>query len=202
VASSSGEFISRWQKSSASERANYALFLSELCDFLDLPRPEPSQADENTNTYVIDKAVVYQNLDGSTTTNFIDLYRRSCFVLEAKQGSNPEPESPAALAPSRAPRRVKKGTAVRGTPGWDKAMLAARGQAERYAKALPASEGWPPFLIVVDVGHSIELYADFSLTGKAYLPFPDPRTFAYLSNSFRRKHSVHAFGPSGSILVH
>jgi hypothetical protein len=27
------------------------------------------------------------------------------------------------------------------------------------------------------VGHSIELYADFSLTGKAYLPFPDPRTF-------------------------
>jgi len=39
------------------------------------------------------------------------------------------------------------------------------------------SEGWPPFLVVVDVGHSIELYADFSLTGKAYLPFPDPRTF-------------------------
>jgi len=59
-------------------------------------------------------------------------------------------------------------------------MLAARGQAERYAKALPASEGWPPFLIVVDVGHSVELYADFSLTGKAYLPFPDPRSFRIL----------------------
>ena len=59
-------------------------------------------------------------------------------------------------------------------------MLAARGQAERYAKALPVSEGWPPFLVVVDVGHSIELYADFSLTGKAYLPFPDPRTFRIL----------------------
>jgi hypothetical protein len=42
-------------------------------------------------------------------------------------------------------------------------MLAARTQAERYAKALPASEGWPPF----DVGYSIELFADFSLTGKA-----------------------------------
>lgn len=59
-------------------------------------------------------------------------------------------------------------------------MLAARAQAERYAKALPTAEGWPPFLIVVDVGHSIELYADFSLTGKAYLPFPDPRTFRIL----------------------
>ena len=174
------EFVSRWQHSSASERANYALFLSELCDYLDIPRPEPSQSDESVNTYVIDKAVVFQNLDGSSTINYIDLYKRRCFVLEAKQGSNPQPDSAAPLAPSRTPRRTKRGTAIRGTHGWDEAMLAARGQAERYAKALPASEGWPPFLIVVDVGHSIELYADFSLTGKAYLPFPDPRTFRIL----------------------
>jgi SAM-dependent methyltransferase len=176
-------FIHRWQQSSASERANYALFLSELCDFLDLPRPEPSQADEDANTYVIDKAVFFQELDCSTTTNYIDLYKRNCFVLEAKQGSNPQPEqpdSPFALTPPQAPRRLKRGTAVRGTHGWDTAMLAARGQAERYAKALPASEGWPPFLIVADVGHSIELFADFSLTGKAYLPFPGPRNFRIL----------------------
>lgn len=174
------KFIGRWERSSASERANYALFLSELCDHLDLPRPEPSQADERANIYVIDKAVVFQNLDGTTTTNFIDLYKRHCFVLEAKQGSNPQSDTAITLASLRTPRRIKRGTAVRGTHGWDEAMLAARGQAERYAKALPTSEGWPPFLIVVDVGHSIELYADFSLTGKAYLPFPDPRTFRIL----------------------
>ncbi|MGA3370312.1 MAG: type IIL restriction-modification enzyme MmeI [Terracidiphilus sp.] len=176
-------FIHRWRQSSASERANYAPFLSELCDFLDLPRPDPSQADEDANTYVIDKAVVFQNLDGSSTTNFIDFHKRNCFVLEAKQGSNPQPEQnglPFALVPPQAPRRKKRGTAVRGTHGWDAAMLGARGQAERYAKALPASEGWPPFLIVVDVGHSIELFADFSLTGKAYLPFPGPRNFRIL----------------------
>ncbi|MCU1249282.1 MAG: hypothetical protein JWQ49_2311 [Edaphobacter sp.] len=178
--SNAEQFVKRWQQSSASERANYALFLSELCDFLDIPRPDPSQADDFANTYVIDKAVVFQNLDGSTTTNFIDLYKRHCFVLEAKQGSNPQPESAATLASLCTPRRMKRGTAVRGTHGWDEAMLAARGQAERYAKALPASEGWPPFLIVVDVGHSIELYADFSLTDKAYLPFPDPRSFRIL----------------------
>lgn len=53
-------------------------------------------------------------------------------------------------------------------------------QAEQYAKALPVSESWPPFLVTVDVGHSIELYADFSLTGKAYLPFPDPRSYSIL----------------------
>jgi len=84
-----GHFIARWQQSSAAERANYAIFLSELCDYLDLPRPEPSQADERANSYVIDKAVYLQNLDGSTTPNYIDLYKRACFVLEAKQGSNP-----------------------------------------------------------------------------------------------------------------
>jgi hypothetical protein len=170
-------FIHRWQRSEASERANYALFLSELCDYLELPRPEPSQADERLNTYVIDKAVVYQELDGSSTTNFIDLYKRDCFVLEAKQGSNPIQVSLFELAPPEPKQRLKRGTAVRGTHGWDAAMVAAKGQAERYAKALPASEGWPPFLIVLDVGHSIELFADFSLTGKAYLPFPDPRNF-------------------------
>ena len=51
-------------------------------------------------------------------------------------------------------------------------MLRARNQAEQYAKALPVSDGWPPFLVVVDVGYSIELFADFSGTGKAYVPFP------------------------------
>jgi SAM-dependent methyltransferase len=167
-------FIARWKGSSSSERANYALFLSELCDLIEVARPEPSTSDEDLNTYVIDKAVVFKELDGSSTTNFIDLYKRNCFVLEAKQGSNPQLSSGTSHP---ATRKLKRGTAIRGTIRWDEAMLAARGQAERYAKALPASEGWPPFLIVVDVGHSIELYADFSLTGKAYLPFPDPRTF-------------------------
>ncbi len=180
MSQNAGNFVARWQQSSAAERANYALFLSELCDFLEIPRPEPTQADESANSYVIDKAVYLQNLDGSTTPNYIDLYKRRCFVLEAKQGSNPSSDAAAPLASPKEPRRIKRGTAVRGTHGWDEAMLAARGQAERYAKALPVSEGWPPFLVVVDVGHSIELFADFSLTGKAYLPFPDSRTFRIL----------------------
>ena len=46
------------------------------------------------------------------------------------------------------------GTAIRRTGSWDTAMLRARGQAEQYARALPADEGRPPFLLVVDVGHS------------------------------------------------
>ncbi len=54
--------------------------------------------------------------------------------------------------------------------------LRARAQAEAYARALPATEGRPPFLVVVDVGHVIELYAEFTRSGATYTPFPDPRS--------------------------
>jgi hypothetical protein len=167
------EFIRRWESSGAAERANYQLFFSELCDQLPVPRPEPTRPDDQENAYVFERAVTFRHGDGSSSIGRIDLYKRACFILEAKQGSD-RPASDILVRESTVPRR--KGTAVRGTRGWDDAMLAARGQAEQYARALPVEEGWPPFLVVVDVGHSIELYSEFSCTGKAYLPFPDPRS--------------------------
>nr|WP_246699635.1 DNA methyltransferase [Rhizobium sp. BK316] len=56
-------------------------------------------------------------------------------------------------------------------------MLAARKQAEDYARALPVEHGYPPFLLVVDVGHVIEVYADFSGQGKNYAHFPDRQSY-------------------------
>jgi hypothetical protein len=170
--SSTHSFITRWESSGAAERANYQLFLSELCDSLDVPRPNPTVPDDARNQYVFERNIHFSNVDGTTSMGRIDLYRKGSFVLEAKQGSNQVATASQALFVAPVLRR---GTAVRGTIGWDEAMLAARGQAEQYAKALPVSEGWPPFLVVVDVGFSFELYADFSLTGKAYIPFPDSR---------------------------
>jgi hypothetical protein len=167
------DFIRRWAASGAAERANYQLFLSELCDQLQVPRPDPTRPDDKDNAYVFERTVTFRHGDGSASAGRIDLYKRGCFVLEAKQGSDRRAADPLVRETS-SPRR--KGTAVRGTSGWDDAMLAARGQAEQYARALPVEEGWPPFLVVVDVGHSIELYSEFSCTGKAYLPFPDPRS--------------------------
>ena len=35
-------FIARWRSSGAAERANYQLFLSELCDLPNVPRPDPN----------------------------------------------------------------------------------------------------------------------------------------------------------------
>jgi hypothetical protein len=53
-------------------------------------------------------------------------------------------------------------------------MIKARNQADRYIRALPADEGRPPFLLGVDVGHMIEIYAEFSRSGGTYVPFPAP----------------------------
>jgi hypothetical protein len=165
------EFISRWERSGAAERANYQLFLSELCDLLEVPRPSPSVPNDRQNKYVFERVVHFHNGDGTITIGRIDLYKSACFVLEAKQGSD--------YAASATGFRPRRGTATRETPAWDEAMLAARNQAERYAKAVP-EDGWPPFLVIVDVGYSIELYADFSLTGKNYAQFPDRNTFRIL----------------------
>ncbi|TDK37613.1 class I SAM-dependent DNA methyltransferase [Rhizobium deserti] len=64
-------------------------------------------------------------------------------------------------------------------------MLAARKQAEDYARALPVEHGYPPFLLVVDVGHVIEVYADFSGQGKNYAHFPDRQSYRIGSDDLR-----------------
>ncbi len=76
------QFISRWSHlEGGAERANYALFLTELCDVIGVPRPDPAGATTERNDYVFERAV--RRSDGSTGR--IDLYRRDAFVLEAKQ---------------------------------------------------------------------------------------------------------------------
>ena len=164
-------FIERWQQSGAAERANYAIFLCELCSLLDLPHPDPSSPDNSRNTYVLERAVTRKNPDGTATTGFIDLYRRGSFVWECKQGhASDEAQDPLA-APAAA---TKTGHGKRGTLAFDKALERAFHQARGYITALPAEEGRPPFLIVCDVGHTIDLYAEFTGTGGQYERFPDP----------------------------
>ena len=171
-------FIERWQKSEGSERGNYQTFLSELCDLLEVPRPDPAVADDAANAYVFDRTVTSRDGKGGAAPGFIDLYKRDCFILEAKQGSEtPAAADPDDFSPARPrprPRKTRIGTARRGTARWDQAMLAARGQAERYARSLPPEEGNPPLLITCDIGHTFELYADFSRLGRTYTPYPDP----------------------------
>eukprot|EP00752_Nemacystus_decipiens_P000877 g877.t1 len=173
-------FIDKWARSSAGERSNFQSFLNELCDLLGVPKPDVSVADESRNAYVFERTVKARRLEGRDAVNFIDLYRRGCFVMEAKQ-SRKRVERLLDLGLFReegeAAASMRVGSGKRGGPQWDAMMRSAREQAESYAKNLPPSEGWPPFLVVVDVGHVIELYADFSLQGKHYAQFPDRQSY-------------------------
>lgn len=73
------DFITRWEASGAGERANYQLFLSELCDLLGVSRPEPSRPDDRENSYVFERSVTFYHGDGSASTGRIDLYKRGCY---------------------------------------------------------------------------------------------------------------------------
>ena len=182
-------FIARWTAGDGGqERANYAPFLSELCDALEARRPDPASHDTALNAYVFERAVIFREPDGSTARGRIDLYKRGSFVLEAKQSR--KPGKPKELQSSLFDPEPEE-TAPRGrrtaSRAWDVLMLNARQQAEQYAKALPAIEGWPPFLIVCDVGHCFEIYADFTGQGKNYAQFPDRQGFRIYLEELRQE---------------
>jgi hypothetical protein len=145
----SDAFIAKWSGVTASELSTAQSFALDLCRLLDVPLPHPDAEQQ----YMFERPVTFTHGDGSTSAGRIDLYKRGCFVLEAKK--------------LKAPTHTK---------GFDDALLRARSQAEQYARALPAGEGRPPFLIVLDVGNRIELYSEFSRSGATYTPFPDPRS--------------------------
>jgi hypothetical protein len=140
-------FHTRWSASGGSERANYQLFITELCALLGVPLPDPARDDTRDNAYVFERRVVFHHGDGSSSNGFIDCYRRGAFVAEAK--------------------KIRDGAvlAEAGRKVFDDALLRARAQAEAYARALPAGEGRPPLLLVIDVGHVMEVYAEFSRSG-------------------------------------
>ena len=168
-------FISRWEPSGGAERSNYALFLSELCDILDVDRPEPSTTTNADNAYVIDRAFTHTDKTGKSSTVYLDLYKRGHFVLETKQGSSDDGD--------------KKGHGKRGTSSWDKALDKAYGQAKDYILDIPADEGRPPFLIVCDVGYLFDIYAEFSGTGGNYLRFPTPKHYRITLDDLRKEES-------------
>lgn len=127
-------FIARWQGVTASELSTSQSFLIDLCRLLgvEVPHPTPEQ------DYMFERPIAFRHGDGGRSAGRIDLYRRGAFVLESK--------------------KVRLGSH---TKGFDDALLRARSQAEAYARALPADEGRPPFVVVVDVGQRIELYSEF-----------------------------------------
>ncbi|WP_267382780.1 MULTISPECIES: DNA methyltransferase [unclassified Sphingomonas] len=184
-------FIAQWRGTGGSELANTQSFINGLCRLIGVEPPRGSRTDDAQNDYVFERRVFQDNGDGTVSFGRIDCYKRCAFILEAKQGSEADRaaaergEDDLDLFGQTASVRLKRGTARRGTPGWAKAMVQAKGQAERYAKALPADHGWPPFLLVADIGYCIEVYADFSGTGKSYAQFPDRSRYRIMLDDLR-----------------
>ncbi len=171
-------FIAKWRVSEGAERAAYAQFLTEFCRQLGAETPLPPTSDAEAVTYRFEYPVAFHDAAGATTTGRIDLYKKSCFVLEAKQSRLKGQRKEILLAEEGMEERSAVPRGRRGADRFlDVKMLHAKRQAEHYARALPASHGWPPFIILCDVGHCFEFYADFSGQGKNYALFPDRHRF-------------------------
>ena len=179
-------FVRRWQgHEGGQERANYGLFLVELCDALGLERPDPANAGGEGNDYVFERAVRKTDRGGGVSYPRIDLYKRGCFILEAKQ-SRMKGARNEILGQLALPVVPSAGQGRRGADrAWDVLMVNARQQAEAYVPLLPLGHEPPPFLIVCDVGHCFEVYANFRRDGKVYDQFPDRRSFRVYLDELR-----------------
>lgn len=184
-------FITRWKPSSGSEMANFQSFANELTDLLRVDRPKPATSDGENNDYRFERPVTFTHT-GRKSRGRIDLYKTGCFVLEAKQGGDrvkSEDQDQLALLTQEDAPKVRLGHGPRGTAKWDDTMLKARNQADGYARAVSKEDGWPPFLMIVDVGHVIELYADFSRAGQGYTQFPDGNRYRIKLEDLRKEET-------------
>ncbi len=180
-------FISRWTgQEGGAERANYQMFLTELCTVIGVDHPDPAGANREYNDYVFERAVRPRDGD-SAAPKRIDLYKKNAFILEAKQSRLPGKQKaiPGQLSMlADEPAVLGKRSIAR---GWDVMMKNARQQAETYVFLLDANHPAPPFIIVCDVGHCLELYADFTGTGRAYSHFPDRNGYRVYLDDLREE---------------
>ena len=86
----------------------YQLLLTELCNLLDLPRPEPASDDASDHAYAFERPLGINQPDDSSNS-FIYVIKRGSFVLEARHT---------------------------GKSGWDEVILKAHNQADQYATTL------------------------------------------------------------------
>jgi hypothetical protein len=119
------KLVERWTGAKSRERANYQLYLGELCAALAVegPRPAGSGYEYEFPIKVVDRA-------GKDGSNFVDLFKRDHFLLEAKD--------------KEAGRT-------------DELMLRkAYGQARSYITHLPGTT--PPYLLILDVAKTMMVW--------------------------------------------
>ena len=73
------KLVDRWTGVKARERANYQLYLGELCSALGVEGPRPAGSG-----YEYEYPIKVVDRDGKDGSNFVDLFKRDHFILEAK----------------------------------------------------------------------------------------------------------------------
>jgi hypothetical protein len=143
--------ISKWWGSpGGAERTNFPICIGDLCKALGLPEVHLSEGG-TLGAYQFEAPVAFTTAGEREAGGRIDLYRRGCFVLEAKQSRLANATQPALLP------ELESAPAAPSGARYDKLMREAFKQAESYARALPADHGWPPYLVVCDVGRAVEI---------------------------------------------
>lgn len=182
----SDAFIAKyWGKPGGAERATYQMFLTELAQLLGADTPDPGEGG-TLGDYQFEGPVRSEAVFMSSSDKRMDLYKRDCFILEAKQSRLKDGETPRA-DPTDDPLEpvvnlfgeVTGYAAPKGkrAPRYDRLMADARLQAQRYSLALPGGHRPPPFLIVTDIGRTFELYFDYTGDGRGYGFFPDQQNY-------------------------
>jgi len=168
------EFIDKWSGlAGGAERANFAPFIYDLVRVLDLPEPEPAEGGK-LGPCQFEGPIPNASFRNPLNKGSADLYKRACFIMEAKQSYMPPKEQrPPELFGEDAPVVPLTPAGAR----YDKYMTTARAQVENYAKNLPASEPVAPFLIVCDIGRAFEIYYDSAGNGRGYTFFPDKQSY-------------------------
>ncbi len=115
----------RWADAKARERGNFQLYMGELCSALGVegPRPAGSGYEYELPVKIIDR-------NGKESSNFIDLFKRDHFILEAKDKEAGRSD--------------------------DLMLRKAYGQARNYVTHLPGTT--PPYVMVLDVGKTLVVW--------------------------------------------
>ncbi len=81
--------IARWGSiPGGAERANFASFIIDLVEVLGVKRPEPAEAGK-LGSYQFEAPIPNASFRNPLKKGSADLYKRGCFVMEAKQSYAP-----------------------------------------------------------------------------------------------------------------
>lgn len=167
------DLITKWRNTpGGAEQANFSPFIFDLVTALDLPKPVVAEAG------VLGEYQFEGPVPGGSNAKLgghgrIDLYKRGCFVMEAKQSQLRAGEAP----PPELFEGIAQAPITPAGASYDQLMHRAHAQARNYALNLPADHPSVPFLVVCDIGRVFDLYFDFAGNGRGYGFYPDKQRY-------------------------